>query len=126
MKMKCTTAVAMTVLVQWYELRMFGNGWPGPAWYGLGYGIGLVYGTIVAFGLRGRVAYNLFKVSDTNGMTQLWPSIVVISPEMDSSIATTLRATAKIPAQYNANSWPPTSSSPPKYVTFGPRLSDGS
>jgi len=114
------------VLVQKYGLSMFGNGWPGPAWYGLGYGIGLVYGTIVAFGLRGRAAYNLFNVSDTNGMMQLWPSMLVISPETDSSIATTLRATAKIPAQYNTNSWPPTSSSPPKYVTFGPHLSDGS
>jgi hypothetical protein len=57
----------------------------------------------VAFGLRGRVAYNLFNVSDTNGMTQLWPSMLVISAEMDASTATTLRATTKIPAQYNAN-----------------------
>ena len=124
--MKRTTAVAITVLVQKYGLSMFGNGWPGPAWYGLGYGIRLVYGTIVAFGLRGRAAYNLFNVSDTNGMTQLWPSMLVISPEMETSIATTLRATTKIPAQYNANSRAPTISSPLKYVTFGPRLSDGS
>jgi hypothetical protein len=124
--MKRTVAVAMTVLVQKYGLSMLGYGWPGPGWYGLGYGIGFGYGTTVAFGLRGRVAYNLFNVSDTNGMTQLWPSMLVISAEVDTSTATTLRATTKTPAQYNANSCPARTSSPLKYVTFGSHLSDGS